>query len=101
MFQHNDLGTTKDGGSLKTYKELCSLASELNKPDLIYKQAFVWHAYPSSLVTCCTRRFMSLANNQAMWNSRKGAASGFAQIAAHASAELEPHMQELIPKLYR
>jgi proteasome component ECM29 len=44
---------------------------------------------------------MSLANNQAMWNSRKGAASGFAQIAAHASAELEPHMQELIPKLYR
>ena len=37
---------------LSTYKELCSLASDLNKPDLVYK-------------------FMSLANHHAIWNSKK------------------------------
>lgn len=37
---------------LSTYKELCSLASDLNKPDLIYK-------------------FMHLANHNALWNSKK------------------------------
>jgi len=37
---------------LSTYKELCSLASDLNQPDLVYK-------------------FMNLANHHAMWNSRK------------------------------
>lgn len=37
---------------LTTYKELCSLASDLNQPDLVYK-------------------FMNLANHHAMWNSRK------------------------------
>ena len=39
-------------GSLSTYKELCSLASDLNKPELVYK-------------------FMHLANHNALWNSRK------------------------------
>lgn len=39
-------------GGLSTYKELCSIANELNQPDLIYK-------------------FMHLANHHAMWNSRK------------------------------
>lgn len=37
---------------LSTYKELCSLASDLSQPDLVYK-------------------FMNLANHHAMWNSRK------------------------------
>ena len=39
-------------GGLSTYKELCSIASDLNQPDLIYK-------------------FMHLANHNALWNSRK------------------------------
>eukprot|EP00058_Branchiostoma_floridae_P021365 XP_002606855.1 hypothetical protein BRAFLDRAFT_91624 [Branchiostoma floridae] len=38
--------------TMSTYKELCSLASDLNQPDLIYK-------------------FMNLANHNAMWNSKK------------------------------
>lgn len=42
--------------SLTTYKELCSLASDLNQPDLVYK-------------------FMNLANHHAMWNSRKVSSS--------------------------
>ena len=37
---------------MSTYKELCSIANDLNQPDLIYK-------------------FMHLANHNAMWNSRK------------------------------
>nr|XP_054507569.1 proteasome adapter and scaffold protein ECM29 isoform X5 [Agelaius phoeniceus] len=46
------LSKTPDGQGLSTYKELCSLASDLNQPDLVYK-------------------FMNLANHHAMWNSRK------------------------------
>lgn len=38
--------------NLSTYKELCSLASDLNQPDLIYK-------------------FMQLANHHSQWNSKK------------------------------
>ena len=45
-------------GNLSTYKELCSLASDLNQPDLIYK-------------------FMHLANHHSLWNSKKvGVATG-------------------------
>lgn len=45
-------------GNLSTYKELCSLASDLNRPDLVYK-------------------FMHLANHHSLWNSKKvGGATG-------------------------
>jgi hypothetical protein len=37
---------------LSTYRELCSIANDLNQPDLIYK-------------------FMSLASHNAQWNSKK------------------------------
>lgn len=37
VFAEGALGQTKEGGKLTTYKELCSLATELNQPDLIYK----------------------------------------------------------------
>jgi proteasome component ECM29 len=56
------VGKTPDGANMTTYKDLCNLVSELNQPDLIYK-------------------FMSLSNHNALWNSRKGAALGFASIA--------------------
>lgn len=94
---------------LSTYKELCSLASDLNQPDLVYK-------------------FMNLANHHAMWNSRKvsclyspvftsvtsmplptwsclssfqGAAFGFHMIAAKAGEQLAPFLPQIIPRLYR
>lgn len=94
---------------LTTYKELCSLASDLNQPDLVYK-------------------FMNLANHHAMWNSRKvccwcviagpalppvrltvlpsdlhvqGAAFGFHMIAAKAGEQLAPFLPQLVPRLYR
>uniref|UniRef100_A0A8B9QKQ3 Ecm29 proteasome adaptor and scaffold n=1 Tax=Apteryx owenii TaxID=8824 RepID=A0A8B9QKQ3_APTOW len=76
------LSKTPDGQGLSTYKELCSLASDLNQPDLVYK-------------------FMNLANHHAMWNSRKGAAFGFNVIATKAGEQLAPFLPQLLPRLYR
>ncbi|KAL1514253.1 hypothetical protein ABEB36_003540 [Hypothenemus hampei] len=82
IFQEGQLGSTPSGENLTTYKELCSLASDLNKPDLIYK-------------------FMHLANHNAMWNSKKGAAFGFTGIAQKCGEDLKKLMPEIVPKLYR
>ncbi|RUS30672.1 proteasome stabiliser-domain-containing protein [Jimgerdemannia flammicorona] len=82
LFDQGTLGSAPDGSSITTYKELQSLASEMNQPDLIYK-------------------FMNLANHNAMWTSRRGAAFGFQSLMAHAEKELEPYLPKLLPKLYR
>merc|ERR1719509_653959 len=76
------MGRAPTGENLSTYRELCSLASDMNQPDLVYK-------------------FMHLANYNAMWNSRRGAAFGFGTIASKAGEQLEPHLPKIIPKLYR
>ncbi len=70
------------GGSLTTYKELCTLATELGQPELIY-------------------RFMNLAGSNKVWNSRRGAAFGVSLIATQAADRLRPHLPTLLPKLYR
>ncbi|XP_039299836.1 proteasome adapter and scaffold protein ECM29 [Nilaparvata lugens] len=82
IFEKGALGTTPTGENLSTYRELCSLASDLNQPDLIYK-------------------FMHLANHNATWTSKMGAAFGFSTIAAAAGKQLGEHKGKIIPKLYR
>ncbi|XP_070194752.1 proteasome adapter and scaffold protein ECM29-like isoform X2 [Littorina saxatilis] len=82
LFEDDALGKTPDGGGLSTYKELCAIANDLNQPDLIYK-------------------FMHLANHQASWNTRKGAAFGFSTIATQAGEQLAPYMGQIVPRLYR
>ncbi|XP_033121432.1 proteasome adapter and scaffold protein ECM29-like isoform X2 [Anneissia japonica] len=82
LFDEGALGKNPTGGGLTTYKELCSLASDLNQPDLVYK-------------------FMHLASHNAMWNSRKGAAFGFGTIAKQASEQLAAHLPNIVPRLYR
>ncbi|CAG9861828.1 unnamed protein product [Phyllotreta striolata] len=82
LFEEGQLGKSPVGGNLTTYKELCSLASDLNKPDLIYQ-------------------FMHLANHNAMWNSKKGAAFGFTSIAEKCGEDLKNYLPVIIPKLYR
>jgi len=83
VFQEGELGKNPmTGGNLSTYKELCSLATDMGQPDLVYK-------------------FMHLANYNATWNSRKGAAFGFSTIAARAGSQLEEHLPKMVPKLYR
>lgn len=76
------LGKTPDGSTLSTYKEMCALATEMGKPDLVY-------------------RFMNLSSHHALWNSRKGAAFAASTIMAQAKEQLEPHLTFLVPKLYR
>ncbi|CAH1974017.1 unnamed protein product [Acanthoscelides obtectus] len=82
LFEEGQLGKAPSGGNLTTYKELCSLASDLNKPDLIYQ-------------------FMHLANHNAIWNSKKGAAFGFSSIAERCGEDLKVYLPDIIPKLYR
>ncbi|KIH52136.1 HEAT repeat protein, partial [Ancylostoma duodenale] len=64
---------------LSTYKELCSLATDLNQPDLVYK-------------------FMNLARHNSVWNTKKGAALGFAAVLEEARSELNPYINQLVPK---
>ncbi|XP_023933323.1 proteasome-associated protein ECM29 homolog [Lingula anatina] len=82
VFEEGALGKTPDGQSLSTYRELCSIANDLNQPDLIYK-------------------FLHLANHNAMWNSKKGAAFGFTSIFSQAGEQLAPYLPKIVPKLYR
>ncbi|KAG7212048.1 hypothetical protein KM043_012404 [Ampulex compressa] len=82
LFEEGQLGKSPTGGNLSTYKEICSLATELQKPELVYY-------------------FMHLANHNAVWTSKKGAAFGFAAIANVASEELNKYLPGIIPRLYR
>ncbi|CAD6185669.1 unnamed protein product [Caenorhabditis auriculariae] len=78
----NQIGKSPTGENLTTYKELCSLATDLNQPDLVYK-------------------FMQLAKHNATWNSKKGAAFGFGAVLEQAREELSPYLGQLVPKLFR
>ncbi|XP_052750867.1 proteasome-associated protein ECM29 homolog [Galleria mellonella] len=82
IFEEGQLGKAPTGGNLSTYKELCSLASDLNQPDLLYK-------------------FMHLAHHNSVWNSKKGAAFGFQSIARSAGAALAPQLGRIVPRLFR
>ncbi|XP_041976007.1 proteasome-associated protein ECM29 homolog [Aricia agestis] len=82
IFEEGQLGTAPTGGNLSTYKELCSLASDLNQPDLLYK-------------------FMHLAHHNSVWNSKRGAAFGFQSIASQAGASLTAQLPAIVPRLYR
>ena len=44
---------------------------------------------------------MDLANYNATWNTKKGAAFGFSSITEKAGDQLSPHLPKIIPKLYR
>ncbi|GAB0097179.1 Proteasome-associated protein ECM29 homolog [Sergentomyia squamirostris] len=82
IFEEGTLGKTPTGENITTYKELCSLASDLNKPDLIYQ-------------------FMQLANHNATWNSKLGAAFGLKSIAGIAKGEMQPFLGKIVPRLFR
>ncbi|KAL0121628.1 hypothetical protein PUN28_006856 [Cardiocondyla obscurior] len=82
LFEEGQLGKSPSGGNLSTYREICSLATELQKPELVYD-------------------FMRLANHNAIWTSKKGAAFGFAAIANIGKDELNKYLPNIIPRLYR
>ncbi|ODV86213.1 hypothetical protein CANARDRAFT_211632 [[Candida] arabinofermentans NRRL YB-2248] len=83
-----DTGVLNTGdGSVSTYKDILSLASEVGDPSLVYK-------------------FMSLAKNSALWSSRKGIAFGLGAILDKSKLDdlitnNEKLSHRLIPKLFR
>ncbi|XP_068144819.1 proteasome-associated protein ECM29 homolog [Drosophila tropicalis] len=82
LFAEGMLGKTPTGGNITTYKELCSLASDLNQPDMIYQ-------------------FMQLANHNAAWTSKLGAAFGLKTLSAESKQKMQPYLGKIIPRLYR
>lgn len=74
-------------GSIRTYKDILSLASEVGDPSLVYQ-------------------FMSLSKSASIWSSRKGIAFGLGAIISKQSLQQrllnDRHTTlKLIPKLYR
>lgn len=82
LFEEGVLGKTPTGGNITTYKELCNLASDMNKPEMIYQ-------------------FMQLANNNAQWNSKLGAAFGSKSISIVAKHQMKPYLEKIVPRLFR
>ncbi|KAJ2552169.1 proteasome component M29 [Coemansia sp. RSA 1933] len=83
LLEQESLGQTPDGHTVNTtYKSILSLASDMQNPSLVYQ-------------------FMQLATHTAMWNSRCGAAYGFARIIEKAREAIQPYMKTIVPKLYR
>ncbi|KAJ1962449.1 proteasome component M29 [Dipsacomyces acuminosporus] len=83
LLEQADLGQTPDGHAISsTYKSILSLASDMQNPSLVYQ-------------------FMQLASHTAVWNSRRGAAYGFASVIEKARESIRPHMKSIVPKLYR
>lgn len=73
---------SNNSGNITTYKELCSLASDMNQPEMIYQ-------------------FMQLANHNAAWNSKLGAALGLKSISTAAKDQMKPFLEKIVPRLYR
>lgn len=76
-----------DDGSVSTYKDVLSLASDVGDSSLVYK-------------------FMSLAKSSALWSSRKGMAFGLGSVLSKTSlnellSDNREMAKKLIPRLYR
>lgn len=82
LFEEGILGKAPTGGNLSTYKELCSLASDLNQPEMLYS-------------------FMQLANHNANWNTKLGAAFGLKSISGVAKVKMQPYLSKIVPRLFR
>jgi proteasome component ECM29 len=85
IFAENSGMTLPDGSAITTYKELLSLASSMNQPDLVYK-------------------FMELANNQSVWQMKQASALGFTTILKKKykhNSHLVQYRKQMVPKLFR
>lgn len=82
VFEEGILGNAPTGGQLSTYKELCALASDLNQPEMIYQ-------------------FMQLANHNASFNSKLGAAFGIKSISKVAKVHMQAYLGKIVPRLFR
>lgn len=46
-------------------------------------------------------QFMQLANHNAAWNSKLGAAFGLKSISSAAKAQMQPYLGKIVPRLFR
>lgn len=58
------------------------MASDLNQPEMIYQ-------------------FMQLANHNAQWTSKLGAAFGLKSLSSETKTKMQPYFVKIIPRLYR
>jgi proteasome component ECM29 len=70
------------GGALSTYRQLCSMASDVGQPELVY-------------------RFMQLAAHNAAWRARRTSAFAASALLRHARRDVAPQLARLVPALYR
>lgn len=84
----HDVGAGPAGMSLSAagdgaYRELCAMANEAGNPELIY-------------------RFLALSSHHAAWHTRGGAGMALeALLSTRAKAALAPHLEALIPRIFR
>lgn len=76
----NNTGSTGPG----TYKELCDVATDIGKPDMIYK-------------------LMQLSSSNTVWNTKRAAAFSAANIASLKTdaQEMKKILPQIVPKLFR
>lgn len=81
IFEEGVLGKAPSGANVSTYKELCSLATDLGQPEVIYQ-------------------FLQLANQNASWNSKLGAAFGLQSISKVSKTKMQSQLGKIVGKLY-
>ena len=81
LFEEGVLGKSPTGANVSTYKELCSLATDLGQPEVIYQ-------------------FLQLANQNASWNSKLGAAFGLQSISKVSKTKMQSQLGKIVGKLY-
>ncbi|XP_011494527.1 PREDICTED: proteasome-associated protein ECM29 homolog [Ceratosolen solmsi marchali] len=82
IYEEDHLAKYSTTGNMSTYKEIFSLAADLNKPELIYY-------------------FLHLSNNNALWTSKKITALGFSELPNLDNEDISAYLPKIIPKLYR
>eukprot|EP00742_Colponemidia_sp_Colp-10_P007011 GILJ01007524.1.p1 GENE.GILJ01007524.1~~GILJ01007524.1.p1 ORF type:complete len:1751 (-),score=318.07 GILJ01007524.1:100-5130(-) len=73
--------TEGDGAGLQTYQDLCAVANEMGKPDLIYQM-------------------LSVSRHNSQWALLQSAAMGLGEISA-MDKRIADQLHQLIPKLFR
>jgi len=74
--------TGKSNAPSQTYRELMSVALDIGRPEMAF-------------------HFLHMRSQHALWNSRRGAAFATNALLNAAREQLEPQLDQLVPRLYR
>ncbi|EEC14246.1 hypothetical protein IscW_ISCW021447 [Ixodes scapularis] len=120
LFDEGTLGSAPTGGGLTTYRELCSLATDLNQPDLMYKtgreqlserlgdivpKLYRYRYDPNpgcvqfvdaSVLTALVPRLVEQAKSSVGLGTRAGCAHLAVALTHQCPLELQPHAGKLL-----